>query len=82
MNEEVAHANCCLTLWRAGWVKSRSDTAPGVAACPLALELRGRLLPLDPEPDTQRQDTVRVSRGKKPNKPNQPKLHQTEKVNK
>ncbi len=55
MSEEVAHANCCLTLWRAGWVRSRSDTAPGVAACPLALELRDLLLPLHPGPDTQRQ---------------------------
>lgn len=56
MSEEIAHANSCLTLWRAGSVRSRSDTAPGVAACPLALELRDRLLPLDPEPDTQRQE--------------------------
>lgn len=39
-----------LGLWRADWVRSRSDTAPGVAACPLALELRDRLLPLHPGP--------------------------------
>lgn len=55
MSEDGAHANCCLTLWRADWVRSRSDTAPGVAACPLALELRDRLLPLHPGPDMQRQ---------------------------
>lgn len=48
MSEDGAHANCCLTLWRAGWVRSHSDTAPGVAACPLALELRDQLLPLTP----------------------------------
>lgn len=53
--EDVAHANHCLTLWRAGWARSRSDTAPGVAACPLALELRDLLLPLHPGPDAQRQ---------------------------
>lgn len=46
---------CCLTLWRAGWVRSHSNTAPDVAACPLALELRDRLLPLQPGPATQRQ---------------------------
>lgn len=39
-----------LCLWRAGWVRSRSDTAPGVAACPLALELRDLLLPKHPGP--------------------------------
>lgn len=41
----LCEANHCLTLWRAGRVRSRSDTAPGVAACPLALELRGTTCP-------------------------------------
>lgn len=44
--------HCCMEtgrmgqgLWRAGWVRSHSNTAPDVAACPLALELRDLLLP-------------------------------------
>lgn len=41
-------ANFSLTLWRAGRARSRSDTAPGVAACPLALELRGTTRPFRP----------------------------------
>lgn len=41
----LCEANYCLTLWRAGRVRSRSDTTPGVAACPLALELRGTTRP-------------------------------------
>lgn len=79
MSEDTAYANCCLTLWRAGWVRSHSDTAPGVAACPLALELRDRLLPLTPWTwHTKDKDTVRVKKGK-PNKLNQPKLNYTRK---
>jgi len=36
-------------------VRSRSGIAPGVAACPLALELRDLLLPVQPGPDAQTQ---------------------------
>lgn len=69
-------ANGRLTLWRAGWVTSHSNTAPGVAACPLALELRVLLLPLHPGPDAERaRDAVKVKTGK-PNKPNPTKLNQ------
>lgn len=39
-----------LGLWRAGWVRSRSSTALGVAACPLTLELPDLLLPWHPGP--------------------------------
>lgn len=55
MSKGRAHANCRVTLLRAGWMRSHSDTAPGVVACPLALELRDLLLPLDRGPDTERQ---------------------------
>lgn len=41
----LCEASYCLTLGRAGRVRSRSDTAPGVAACPLALELRAATRP-------------------------------------
>lgn len=72
MNEDVARVHLSLTLWRAGWVRSRSDTAPGVAACPLALELRDLLLPKHPGPDTKK----RTRLGNQ-NKPHQTKLHST-----
>lgn len=48
VNCNCARASFGLTLWRAGRARSRSDTAPGVAACPLALELRGTTRPFRP----------------------------------
>lgn len=43
-------------------MKSRSNTAPGVAACPLASELSDLMLPLHPGPDTERERERKIKR--------------------